>query len=246
MTATGTCAGRGRLSRPDHARVFRWQRDTDEKENKMNETPIDYPKSRKFSAPLGSVRYGRLRFLSGASNVTVHTDPSTADLYRARFEGPLPSVRVEGGAVAIEYPWTLHPFDWRKKGADVELNGSIPWEIGFDGGLSRFDADLSGLRLDSFSARGGVSRVELLLAEPSGKVSIRFDGGANDVTVSRPKGVATCVLVGGGASKLALDDQHFGAIGGETKLESPDYAEAADRYEITITGGASSVAIGIR
>ena len=91
MTATGTCAGRGRLSIPDHARVFRWQRDTDEKENKMNETPIDYPKSRKFSAPLGSVRYGRLRFLSGASNVTVHTDPSTTDLYHARFEGSLDS-----------------------------------------------------------------------------------------------------------------------------------------------------------
>ena len=94
----------------------------------MKETPANAAKSRDFSAPLGSVTAGRLRFLSGASNVTVHTDPSTADLYRARFEGPLPGVRVEGGAVAVEYPWTSHPFDWRKRGA---VNGSIPWEIGF-------------------------------------------------------------------------------------------------------------------
>jgi hypothetical protein len=209
----------------------------------MNETPANVPRSRDFSAPLGSVTHGRLRFLSGASNVTVHTDPSTADLYRARFEGPPPSVRVEGGAVAVEYPWTLHPFDWRKRGADVVLNGSIPWEIEFIGGLSRVHADSSGLRLDSFSASGGVSRVELLLAEPSGKVSIRFDGGDSDVTVRRPKGVAACVLVGDGASKLALDDQQFGAIGGESRLESPDYAGARDRYEITITGGASNVTI---
>jgi hypothetical protein len=148
--------------------------------------------------------------------------------------------------VAIEYPWTLHPFDWRKRGAEVVLNGSIPWEIGFSGGLSRLDADLSGLRLVSFSASGGVSRVELLLAEPSGKVSIRFDGGASDVTVRRPNGVGANVFVGGGASKLALDDQHFGAIGGETRLESASYAEATDRYEIVITGGASNVTIANR
>jgi hypothetical protein len=112
----------------------------------------------------------------------------------------------------------LHPFDWRKRGAGVVLNGAIPWKIGLSGGLSRVHPDSSGLRLDSFSASGGVSRVELLLAEPSGEVSIRFDGGASDVVVRRPKGVAVGVLVGGGASKLALDDQHFGAIGGETRL----------------------------
>ncbi len=50
----------------------------------------------------------------------------------------------------------------------------------------------------------------------------------------------------GGASKLTLDDQRFGAIGGETRLESPDCAGATDRYEITITGGASNVAIDSR
>jgi len=62
-----------------------------DRENNMNETPIDHPKSMESSAPLDSVRTGRLRFLSGASNVTVHTDPSTTDLYHARFEGSLDS-----------------------------------------------------------------------------------------------------------------------------------------------------------
>ncbi len=156
----------------------------------MNETPVNDPRSRGSSAPLGSATDWRLRFLSGASNATVHADLSTADLYRACFEGPRPSVRVEGGVVAIKYPRTLHPFDWRKRGADIVLNGSIPWEIGISGGLSRLDADLSELRLGSFSVSGGVTRVELLLAEPSGTVSIRFDGGASDVAVRRPKGVA--------------------------------------------------------
>jgi hypothetical protein len=217
-----------------------------EKESNMNEMPANNRRSRDSSAPLGSATDGRLRFLSGASNLTVHADPSIADLYRARFEGTAPGVRVEGGAVAIKYPRTLHPFDWRKRGADVVLNGSIPWGIGISGGLSRLEADLSRLRLDHFEVEGGASRVELLLAEPSGTVSIRFDGGVSDVTVRRPEGVAVRVLVGGGASNFTLDDQHFGAIGGQTRLESPDYAGATDRYEITITGGASNLTIDAR
>jgi hypothetical protein len=162
----------------------------------MNETPVNYQRRRDSSAPLGSATHGHLRVPTGASNVTVHTDPSAADLYRARFEGPPPSVRVEVGAVAIQYSRTFHPSDWRKRSADVVLNGSIPWKILIGGGLSRFEADLSGLRLDCFEFERGASRVELLLAEPSGTVSLRFDGGASDVTVRRPKGVAACVMHG--------------------------------------------------
>ena len=45
---------------------------------------------------------------------------------------------------------------------------------------------------------------------------------------------------------MALDGQRLGAIGGETRLESPDYAGATDRYEIIITGGANNVAVGTR
>jgi hypothetical protein len=80
-----------------------------ERKNTLNETPINYPKSRDSSDPLGSVTDGRLRFPSGASNVTVHTELSTADLYRAGFECPLPSFRVEGGRRRDRVPLDLIP-----------------------------------------------------------------------------------------------------------------------------------------
>jgi hypothetical protein len=169
------------------------------------------------------------------------------DLYRARFDGPVPDVGAEGGAVIVKYTWTLHPFDWRRRGADIALNSQVPWRITVrGGGVSRLDADLGGLRLDSFEVEGGASRVELMLPDPSGAVPIRIDGGASNVSVRRPEGVAARLHVGGGASKLALDGQRLGAIGGETRLESPGYANATDRYEIIITGGANNVAVGTR
>jgi len=62
-----------------------------------------------YAAPLGPVTGGRLRFLGGASYVTIRADPSTGDRYRAHFGGSLPANRVDGGAVTIKYPWTLSP-----------------------------------------------------------------------------------------------------------------------------------------
>ena len=202
---------------------------------------------REHLAPLGSAKSARLEFVRGAANVTLHVGSGMEDLYRARFDGPVPDVGAEGGAVIVKYTWTLHPFDWRRRGADIALNSQVPWRITVrGGGVSRLDADLGGLRLDSFEVEGGASRVELMLPDPSGAVPIRIDGGASNVTVRRPEGVAARLHVGGGASKLALDGQRLGAIGGETRLESPGYANATDRYEIIITGGANNVAVGTR
>jgi hypothetical protein len=197
-----------------------------------------------FAAPLGSITGGRLEFVRGTANLTLRTDHATANLYHARFEGPEPRVRAEAGAVTIDYPRTFHPFDWRTRAAEVTLNGSIPWEIGVRGGASRLDADLRGLRLGSFEVSGGASRVELKLPKPSGTVPIRIAGGASNVAIRRPKGVAARVRVGGGATKLSLDEQRFGAIGGEVRLESTDYATAVPRYEIEVQGGANNLSVG--
>lgn len=198
---------------------------------------------RDYAAPLGSTTIGRLEFVYGAANVAIRSDAEMEHLYRAHFEGAAPEVRLEDGTVTVRYSWRFRPFDLRGQSGEVTLNGSVPWRIAVGGGLSELDADLGGIRLDSFEVEGGVSRIELTLAEPSGTIPVRIDGGASNVTIRRPKGVAASVIVGGGASELALDDQHLGAVGGETRLESSGYAGATDRYEITITSGASDVAV---
>jgi hypothetical protein len=168
------------------------------------------------------------------------------DLYRARFDGPPPEVHVRDGAVTIRYPRTFHPFDWRKRTAEVTLNPAIPWQIEFHGGLSRLDADLSVLELGSFEVTGGASGIVVTLPRPSGTVSVRVSGGASDVSIHRPEGVAARIRVGRGVSKLAFDEQRFGAIGRETRLQTIDYDGAADRYDLEVTGGASKLSIDTR
>ena len=199
-----------------------------------------------YTVPLGSITHGRLQFTRGAANVVLLADSSMGDLYRARFDGPPPEVHAREGAVTVRYPRTFHPFDWRKRTAEVTLNPAIPWQIEFHGGLSRLDADLSVLELGSFEVTGGASGVAVTLPRPSGTVAVRVSGGASDVTIHRPEGVAARIRVGRGVSKLAFDEQRFGAIGGETRLQTIDYDGAADRYDLEVTGGASKLSIDTR
>ena len=199
-----------------------------------------------YSAPLGPITHGRLEFVRGVANVTLRVDPSMEDLYSARFDGPPPEVNAREGAVTIRYPRTFHPFDWRKRRAEVTLSAAVPWEIAFHRGLYRLDADLSLLNLGSLEIAGGASGVALILPHPSGTVPVRVSGGASDVSIHRPPGVAARILVGRGASNLAFDEQRFGAIGGETRLQTDDYENAADRYDVEVTGGASKLTVDTR
>jgi hypothetical protein len=80
---------------------------------------------------------------------------------------------------------------------------------------------------------GGASGVVVTLPRPSGTVSVGVSGGP----ATQPSTVAARISVGRGASKLTFDEQCFGAIGGETRLQSPHYEGAADRYDIEVSGG---------
>jgi hypothetical protein len=72
---------------------------------------------------------------------------------------------------------------------------------------------------------------------------VRILGGASNVTIHRPKGVAVRAHVDGGATNLTFDEKHFGAIGGDVNLQSPDYDAAANRYVIEVTGGTNNMTL---
>ena len=202
-----------------------------------------------FAAPLGSLSSGHLLFVSGTSNVTIYADPLMEDLYRARFKGQVPIVRVKGGTVSIvdtRFP-RFGPRDfWLERPVEVALNATITWHIEVRGSTSRLTADLHEVQLGSIKLAGGASRTEIMLPRPSATVSVHILGGASNVTIHRPEGVAARAHVVGGATNLTFDEKHFGAIGGEVNLQSPDYDDAANRYDIEVTGGANNLTIGAR
>lgn len=47
----------------------------------------------------------------------------------------------------------------------------------------------------------------------------------------------------GGATRLAFDGERYGAIGGETRLETPNHGSDDGQYELEILGGARELTV---
>ncbi|MGH2557791.1 MAG: hypothetical protein ACRDJH_01905 [Thermomicrobiales bacterium] len=212
-------------------------------------TPQPAPDPRQFATPLGDVKSGRLALTHGLANATLLVDAAMPDLYRARIEDPEIDVEVSGGTVTFHRvrpplgEWLKQIFAWGKRLTTITLNGSIPWEIEVRGGVSHLQGDLTALPLRSFAIGGGVSNVELILPAPTGTVPIQVDGGASNVTLHRPSGVAARFRAHGGVARLTFDDQQFGGISGDLRQETPNYHAAADRYHFDLKGGVSNVTV---
>src|SRR5829696_3472599 len=199
-----------------------------------------------FAAQLDTSRSGRLRFTNGAHRVVIRADSHLRVLYRASFGERMPSVVGQGGVVSIRYTqvascdWTGYP---PERPAEVALNAGIPWDVEVRGGASRILADLGGLRLGSLSVDGGASRLEVVLPDPSGAVTVVILGGASNVAIRRPEGVAARLRADGGVTNLTFDDRRIGATGGDLDLRSRGYEDAVDRYDIAVTGGVNNMCI---
>jgi class 3 adenylate cyclase len=191
---------------------------------------------------LGSARSWRLRLVR-AGNLTIATDPLLPKLYRVRFDGASPKVRVRGGVVAIEYGPRFRPSDWGRQAAEITLNPSVGWRIEAPKGLERLRADLSAIRLLGVEVQHATREAEMTLPRPVGPVLLRLAGGASDVTIHRPAGTAVRVHLAGGASKMTFDDQFYKAVAGEASWKTSDFEQATDRYDIEFSQGLRDVVV---
>ena len=98
-----------------------------------------------FSAPLGTLKSGRLVFTSGAERLKFKADPSMPSICQARFKRYALRIWVQKNVITIEsrrYPFLGQPVNLRTPLAEIRLNGSIPLEIEFRNGVSHLNADL--------------------------------------------------------------------------------------------------------
>jgi DNA-binding MarR family transcriptional regulator len=197
------------------------------------------------SAPIGAISSARLSFRSGVERLGLRGGEPGAALYRARFEGGVPKVRLRGSTVTVQYHGGLLPWDWRKRRAELELNPGARWDIDITGGVQRLNADLAGLDLASLSLTGGTDRVALSFGRPTGEVKVRLVGGTNELRVDRPAGVAAQLRLLGGAGGVEFDGTRHGGSG-MTRLESAGAGRAKDRFVVEVVGGSSRVVVAER
>ncbi len=195
------------------------------------------------SAPLADQKSGRLAVSCGISRLSLRADDRMAELYQARFEGPLPNVKTKEGAVIIRYPRRLLGLGEKKGTAEIALNATIPWRVTIQGGAGEVVAELSSLYLAALEIMGGFSVIRLDLPAPSGVVPIRIGGGAAEITVRHPVGVAIRVKFKGWISRLVFDNQTFSDVGNNAQMQSRGFDPALPCYDIEVMSYATIVTI---
>lgn len=197
-----------------------------------------------FTVALDGAREGALELRRGGRHVRIRATESEA-LCRAAFDGPAPKTWAEDGRVTIEYPrFSLAGLlRYPVRRARIELNAALPWSLAVVGGLAESILNLDGLELRVLELQGGAANVRIVLPRPSGRVRVRIGGGASQVTLLRPAEVAAVLRIAGGASRLAFDGERYGAIGGETRLETANAGSNDGRYEVEIAGGANKLTV---
>ena len=220
----------------------------------------------RFSAPLAGATRGRLVFTSGAprfalnvaplggrANARIIAETSASrlefagaapgdDLVLATFDGPRPDVRAAGGVVTIRYRrQATAAFSTRK--ARLALNGSIPWTIELDGGITDLTGSLEAITLERMDVDGGANHVRLDLPRPAGTATVRIGGVVSSARFKRPAGIPVAVRMAGGVAHLKIDGGRREQVAGNRRYVGPGFAESPDRYELEVLGGASELRV---
>jgi hypothetical protein len=198
--------------------------------------------------PTEGLTRARLELAVGSGRIDVRSAQLGDQLYRVHIEhgGTAPEVRLDRATGTLRISQRL---DWfagaRRLRIDAQVADVIPWDISCSTGAIRGDFDLSTTSIAGFECRTGASQVSLVLGAPTGMVPLRVEGGALTVNLTRPASAAIKVQASGGAVNLRADGSRQDGIGSR-EWRSPGFDSAADRYELTVSGGALRVNIESR
>ena len=199
-----------------------------------------------FSAPSGSLTSGRLVLISYVTYLKLQANALPGNLYQARFTRQTPYVWMHESTVTIHFRrlrYLNELVNSSEPRAEINLKGSMLWEIEFRSGVSNLHADLHQLQLRSLDMLGGANQMRLMLSRPTEISYIYISRGISQGTILVPADAGVRLRISGGATNLVFDNRRFGAIESEITLESPNFNKTTGRYDICIAGGASDLTI---
>jgi len=199
------------------------------------------------SEPVGNLEQAAVEINVGAATINMSGSSDIgSDLYRAHIEysGPAPQVDLNqsAGKLTISQSNSSSFFQTRKFALTLLLSVGIPWTVTENSGATTDAIKFGQLHFSSMTLNTGASHDDITIGPLSGTVPVDVNGGALNVRIHRPDGVATSVQVSGGAVNLNADGHSFHAIG-SAGYTSNDFEGASDRYRITVNGGACNVTL---
>ncbi len=183
----------------------------------------------------------QLMVLNGAESLSVSAASLGAELYRAQVSPP--------GAAVITTPQTGEVEVSQGSSASgsthiaIQLSQRVEWTISIRGGTTTCSLDLSGLRLGGLTVSGGAQTMTLRLPEAVGKINVAVTGGATQLAVSAPSGVAMRVFAGAGVGSVTSSGPGLVVADNSHLITFGNYAAAANSYAVRLTAGAATLRV---
>lgn len=210
-------------------------------EEPAGQRPGDEPRS--VSGRLDGRQDAHFELVGGAERVTVHSADLGEDLYRAETpEGGalVPRVAEEGGRITVNL---TSSGGTGVASVDIQLSTKVRWKLTLAGGGLQQTVSFADGRLAALEFTAGSSEIDLTVPRPEGTLPITLSVGAGRLAVHAPPGVPAQIRLAGGAGTVTVDGAVRTGASGGTTMTQPGWAQAADRYDISLTVGVSTVTV---
>jgi len=206
------------------------------------------PDGQTFSIDLQGAAKMELDFDHGAGAVQISGGaPTGVAISGSKASGMDVSSHLAGDSLSVNLNAgpTFIPFlgpdggEWR-----FQLTQEVPVAIKVDAGASSMDFDMTDIRLSFLGVDTGASSLKVKLPANAGHTLVDIEAGAASIDLLVPAGVGARIRFDQGVSSMDIDEQRFPFFAASANLrQSADYDSAANKVEINLEGGASSIRI---
>jgi len=154
------------------------------------------------------------------------------------------TLTLKGGGAGqswFRFPWAAcnGATEWQ-----IHLNPTVSSEITAHSDGGNVKLDLAGMAVTHVWADTGGGNMDLVLPEDTANLSVTAKSGAGNVVVLVPSGIAAKIHATSGLGNVIVDSR-FSQIDSNT-YQSPDYAAAANKFEIIVSSGAGNVVVNTK
>jgi hypothetical protein len=202
------------------------------------------------TVPLDGAKEASVRLEYGAGTVRIAGTTQASELLAGKFSSMKLLTSKEGDkliarlSTAVEQSIVgMLPWNWSGSGRqwDFALNPNIPISLKVESGAADTRIDLSETKTTKLKIETGASSNAITLPRAAGYTKVDISGGAASFDIRVPDGVAARIRVESGLGSISVDQTRFPRTG--KHYESPDYETAANKVEIKIEVGVSSVTV---
>jgi hypothetical protein len=195
-----------------------------------------------------------VRFGAGQLNIGPLAQPAENQLATMKYAGPAElaptaSYSPDAGTGTLEYETSgrggFNPFsDGRSDSQlDIALAPKVPiTSLTVQTGATDAHLDLSSLLVGNLDVSVGAASTWIRLPEAAGQTNVHIAGGAASITLEIPQGVGAQIRHRGGLSTMNVDQNRFPSAG-EGVYRSSDFALAANKVDVNIETGVTSIQV---